>query len=284
VKRLLFPGILLISLLAACTAFSPDFSGKHAAAGTEYPYYLPFIASQMPGPGSWHPSPGTSWQIQYTGDLDTTLDVQMYDLDLFDTSQSLVESLHAAERKVVCYFSAGSWESWRPDADLFPDAVKGNELEGWPGEKWLDVRQLDVLGLLMAARLDLAAQKGCDGVDPDNVDGYANESGFPLSYQDQLTFNTWLARQAHERGLSVGLKNDLDQVGDLLAHYDWALNEQCFQYNECNLLLPFIQAGKPVFGIEYQGNPANFCPLANALNFDVLQKRLELNAWRISCR
>jgi hypothetical protein len=284
VKRLLIPGILLAFLLYACTAISPGISDQGVAAGTEYPQYLPLIASQTPGADIWHPMPGTSWQIQYTGDLDTSLEVQMYDLDLFDTPQSLVEQLHSAGSKVVCYFSAGSWESWRPDAGQFPDSVKGNGLQGWPGEKWLDVRQLDVLGPLMAARLNLAAQTGCDGVDPDNVDGYSNDTGFPLSYQDQLTFNTWLANQAHDRGLAVGLKNDLDQVEDLLPHFEWALNEQCFQYNECNRLLPFIQAGKPVFGIEYQGNPAVFCPMANALNFDVLKKNLELDAWMISCR
>ena len=141
----------------------------------------------------WHPAPGTSWQIQYTGALDLSFDVQMYDLDLFETSQSVIDELHAAGRRVVCYFSAGSWEDWRPDAGQFPESVLGNELEGWPGERWLDIRQLDVLGPIMAARLDLAAQKGCDGVDPDNVEGYANDSGFPLTAQDQAAYNIWLA-------------------------------------------------------------------------------------------
>lgn len=41
----------------------------------------------------------------------------------------------------------------------------------------------------MQARLDLAVQKGCDGVEPDNVDGYQNNSGFPLTAQDQLAYN-----------------------------------------------------------------------------------------------
>ena len=69
-----------------------------------------------------------------------------------------------------------------------------------------------------------------------------------------------------------------------LAYFDWQLNEQCFQYNECDLLLPFIQAGKPVFGIEYQGDPASFCPQANSMNFDTLVKNLDLDAWRLACR
>jgi hypothetical protein len=136
----------------------------------------------------------------------------------------------------------------------------------------------------MGARLDEAANKGCDGVEPDNVDGYTNKSGFPLSYQDQLNYNIWLANAAHERGLSIGLKNDLDQVVDLIEHFDWALNEQCFQYDECELLLPFVEAGKAVFGVEYRGNTNSFCPQANAMDFDWLKKKLKLNAWRVACR
>ena len=111
------------------------------------------------------------------------------------------------------------------------------------GEWWLDIRRLDILGPIMAARLDLAKSKNCDGVEPDNIDVYtqANSGGFKISYQDQITYNTWLAREAHARDLSIGLKNDVDQVRDLVSHFDWALNEQCYQYNECDTLLPFIR-------------------------------------------
>ena len=161
---------------------------------------------------------------------------------------------------------------------IFPESVLGDPLEGWPGERWLDIRQIDLLAPIMSARLDLAQSKGCDGVEPDNIDGYANQSGFQLSADDQLAYNRWLAEQAHLRQLSIGLKNDLDQVSDLLPHFDWALNEQCFQYNECDLLLPFIQAGKAVFGVEYELEPDAFCSQANALDFDWLKKNLELDA------
>jgi hypothetical protein len=230
------------------------------------------------------PPPGTSWQWQLTGEIDTSYDVIMYDIDLFEAPISTIESLHNDGRIVICYLSAGSWEEWRSDADLFPDSVKGNDLAGWPGEQWLDVRKLDVLGPIIEGRMDLAAQKGCDGVEPDNVDGYNNETGFPLTFEDQIAYNTWVADQAHERGLSVGLKNDLDQVSELLPFFDWALNEQCFQYDECGLLTPFIQAGKAVFGVEYELQPEDFCPQANAMNFDFLKKHLELDAWRVACR
>ena len=129
--------------------------------------------------------------------------------------------------------------------------------------------------------------KQCDGVEPDNVDGYSNDSGFPLSAADQLAYNIWLADQAHSRNLSIGLKNDLDQILALQPYFDWALNEQCFQFEECDQLLPFIQANKAVFGVEYEeegANPSNFCPQANALNFDWLLKRYDLDSFRIACR
>jgi hypothetical protein len=230
----------------------------------------------------WQPGPGTSWQIQLQGNIDTSYNVEMYDVDLFDTPQKTIDELHAQGKTVICYFSAGSWEAWRPDATQFIAKVKGRS-NGWPGEVWLDIRNLDQLGPIMQARLDRAVSKNCDGVDPDNVDGYTNNSGFPLSYQDQITFNKWLAAQAHSRGLSIGLKNDLDQIKDLVDDFDWALNEQCFQYNECNLLLPFIQAGKAVFSIEYRGDTSQFCNQANQMGFNTLYKKLELDGWRIDC-
>lgn len=233
--------------------------------------------------GIWRPSPGTSWQWQLTGTIDTSFNVKMYDIDLFDAPQEVINELHAKGRIVICYFCAGSWENWRPDANQFPDSVKGNTLSGWPDEMWLDIRRLDVLGPIMRARMDLALQKGCDGLEPDNIDGYTNNTGFGFSADDQLSYNKWLANEAHSRNLSIGLKNDLDQVTDLLTYFDWALNEQCFEYDECDALAPFVQAGKAVFGVEYTGDPSVFCPEANAAGFDWLKKHLDLDAWCIDC-
>jgi hypothetical protein len=231
----------------------------------------------------WRPAPRTTWQWQLTGSpIDTSLDVQMYDLDLFDTDAAFVSALHAQGRKAICYMSAGTWENWRSDASSFPASVKGQG-NGWPGEKWLDIRNLDVLGPIMEARLDACKAKGFDGVEPDNVDGYANSTGFPLTGADQIAFNTFFANAAHARGLSVGLKNDLDQVRALEPLFDWALNEECFRYNECVALTPFVQAGKAVFHVEYSREPAAFCPATTALGFSSMKKKLNLDAYRIAC-
>ena len=241
-------------------------------------------AGRVQASSVWHPAPGTSWQWQLSGAIDTSVNVQMIDIDLFETPPSVIDQLHADGRIVVCYFSAGSLENWRPDAGGFPASVVGKSLHGWSGERWLDVRRMDLLGPIMQARLDLAVAKHCDGVEPDNVDGYQNASGFPLSPADQLAYNRFLAGAAHARHLSVGLKNDLEQVSQLLDDFDWALNEECFQYDECDALDAFVRAGKAVFGVEYQGDPAEFCPRANAHRFSWLKKRLVLDAWRQACQ
>lgn len=232
----------------------------------------------------WQPTPGLAWQIQYTGSLDTSLNVNVYNLDLFDTPAQTISKLRADGKHVICYFSAGSYENWRPDTGKFPAVALGRNLDGWAGEKWLDVRQLDVLIPIMQARMQQAADKGCDGVDPDNVDGYSNNTGFTLGYNDQLAYNKALADEAHKLGLAISLKNDLNQIKDLVAYFDFAVNEECFEYSECDLLKPFVNAGKAVFGIEYNLSSASFCPKANASNFDFLKKNLSLDAARESCK
>ena len=241
--------------------------------------FLLLLLSLTPTPIApliWQPTPGTSWQWQLSGTVNTSWNVAMYDIDLFETPQATIDQLKADGRVVICYFSAGSWENYRDDADLFPKSVLGKVLDGWPDERWLDVRRIDLLAPIMGARLDAAVRKGCDGVEPDNVDGYTNVSGFKLSYADQVAYNRWLAEQAHQRGLSVGLKNDLNQANDLVADFDWALNEQCFQYEECEKLLPFIQANKAVFGVEYEADRADYCPQALELDFSWLSKTTDL--------
>ena len=246
----------------------------------------------------WQPkaSQHLTWQWDLSdSNLDTSLDVDVYDIDLFDTPQSKIDQLHNDGKKVICYFSAGSYEDWRDDEGDFPASVKGNDLDNWAGEKWLDIREglgdVDGNGTsdsvelrnIMKARLDMAVAKKCDGVEPDNVDGYANNTGFPLTANDQLVYNNWLATEAHSRNLSIGLKNDIDQINDLIGSFDWALNEQCYQYNECDGYQAFITADKPVFGVEYNLEPSEFCPQANASGYSWLKKHLNLDSWRYGC-
>jgi hypothetical protein len=216
-----------------------------------------------------------------TGSLDLSIDVPTYDLD-GETPASVVTGLHQRGRHAICYVSVGSWEQWRPDADAFPAAAIGNWLSGWEDEAWLDVRRLDLLAAPLGARLDECKVKGFDAVEPDNVDGYQNESGFPLTGDDQLRFNRWVADEVHARGMSVALKNDTGQVADLVEAFDFAVVEQCLAYDECDVYRPFVDAGKAVLHVEYTDSfpDGRSCAVDG---FSSMRKRIELDAWRQPC-
>ncbi|MFI6488233.1 endo alpha-1,4 polygalactosaminidase [Streptomyces sp. NPDC050564] len=259
-KRVLFLLGLLV-LLAGCTSV-PEDNGKPGAR--------------------WQPRPGVAWQWQLSGRLDKNVDVPVYDIDGFDHSGATVADLHRRGRKVICYVSTGAWEEFRPDAAKFPKSVLGRG-NGWKGERWLDLRRTDVLEPLMAARIDMCREKGFDAVEPDNMDGYLNRTGFPLKAADQLRYNRLIAKLAHDRGLAVGLKNDLDQIPQLVGDFDFAVNEQCAQYKECGRLRPFIAAHKAVFHVEYELRTSAFCPEAGRLKLSSMLKKYELGAWRRAC-
>ena len=104
---------------------------------------------------------------------------------------------------------------------------------------------------LMINRLDMAVVIGCDGVELDNVDAFVNDTGFNITQQDALTYTRTLANEAHLRGLAVALKNNVELVPEAVAYFDLLINEECFEWNECEGYLPVIQAGKPVFNAEY---------------------------------
>jgi hypothetical protein len=233
----------------------------------------------------WVPSPRTTWQWQLTGTVDESVDVEMIDIDLFDSSSALISRLETSGKKVICYFSAGSYESWRPDAAQFPAAVLGNPMDGWAGERWLNVKRIDLLMPIMKARLDLAVQKGCTGVEPDNVDVWTNnaEAGLSVTGADQLAYNRALAAEAHARGLSIGLKNDGDQASALVNDFDFAVNEQCMQYDECDALMVFIKANKAVFNCEYSTSLSAMCAEAAPRKFSSIKKSLSLGAALQTC-
>jgi hypothetical protein len=230
----------------------------------------------------WTPAPRTTWQWQLTTPVDQSVPAKMFDIDLFDNSASVVASLHRRGHKVICYLDAGTYENFRSDAGAFPKSALG-KTNGWPGERWLDIRQLSVLEPIMRARFQQCKRKHFDGVEADNVDAYTNDRGFPLSASDQLTYNKWLASTAHSLDLSIALKNDLAQARQLQPYFDYALDEQCFQYSECSLLRPFVAAHKAVFEVEYNLSPGRFCTQSRSDGFMSMRKDLNLDAKRSVC-
>jgi hypothetical protein len=241
--------------------------------------------------GTWYrPRIDVTWQWQLDGAINTTYAVEIYDVDLFETPDAVLQQLRSRGVRVLCYFSAGSAEIGRPDFQSIPAAALGRVLDGYPNERWLDVRSRGAFDV-MVARLDLARQRGCDGVEPDNVDGFTNSTGFPLTADDQLAFNRNLANEAHRRGLSIALKNDGDQAVQLAEYFDLELNEQCHEYRECDRLKPFLDRGKPVLNAEYandrgaaQQRAVAVCAQARTAGTRTLLLPLDLDdTFRISC-
>lgn len=240
----------------------------------------------------WRPQRGTAWQIVLHDTLnDTSADVPVYDIDLFTNDAATIQRLHDLDRKVICYFSAGSYEDFRPDSSQFKTEDYQNPLDEWEGEWWVDPRSTNVRRI-MRQRLDLAAEKGCDGVDPDNVDGYDNETGLNLTEADAADYVTFLADEGHARNLAVGLKNAGAIVSRVLDQVEWQVNEQCLEYDECNDFRPFLDAGKPVFHIEYPADDgarassdavATICSNDSREGFSTVIKELELTDWLQTC-
>jgi hypothetical protein len=236
----------------------------------------------------WHPPVRTSWNwvLEHVPKAPFRK-VEMYDIDGFDASRATVTALHKAKIKAVCYIDAGTYEDWRPDRAEFPKRLLG-ATNGWPGERWLDIRDVQkpksVLRKILDARLAMCVSKHFDMVELDNMDGYSNHSGFPLTAADQLYFDATMANDAHRAGLSVLQKNDVEQIPKLRSYFDGALNEQCNQYHECTTkqngdygLDQYVAAGKPVFQAEYSLATNKFCPADNKADFNGVRYDIDLN-------
>jgi len=231
----------------------------------------------------WHPRPGTAWQWQLTGALDTSVDVPVYDVDGFATDASTVARLHELGRHVICYLDVGGWEEYRSDAAAYPTSVLGKRIDGWPAERWVDIRQLALVGPILESRIAMCAGKGFDAVEADQIELTGNDTGFPISEDDQLRFARWMAAAVHAHGMSVALKNDVEQAQELEPTFDLAINEECVRYDECLPLQKFLRNGKAVLHVEYDLEPSAFCPRTRALGFSSMRKDRQLSAWRQPC-
>ena len=235
---------------------------------------------------TWHPKPGTSWQWQLSSQPGKPINVDAYDVDGFDTPRRTVKRIHGSGSKAICYVNVGAWENWRPDKEKFPKSVLGRNYSGWAGEKWLDIRRIDKLAPIMRARFDICRQKGFDAIEPDNMDSYTNNTGFPIKAKHQLRYNKWLAKEAHKRGLAIALKNDPAQARGLQPYFDFAITEDCFDQGWCYKMWPFISSGKAVLAAEYTDTGikrGEFCTRAKRMKFDAIHKKRNLGAWRRGC-
>jgi hypothetical protein len=232
----------------------------------------------------WKPTPDAPmhwhWQLSetfvYTRDV--LPNVTVYDLDGELTSAETVAQLHALgpNVKVICYMDAGVYETYRSDASRFPPSVIGNPDEGWPGSYWLDIRQTEILLPIMRDRMQhWCKDKGFDAVEPDETEVWSNNPGFPITLAENNAYNIQIAALAHELGLSVGLKGNASAAPTLWPYFDWTLNEQCWEYSECDSLKnSFLANGKAVMNIEYNVDPD--CAAANVWHMNSARRDLDL--------
>jgi hypothetical protein len=187
-------------------------------------------------------------------------------IDLFDTTKEKITSLKEDYGHIVCcYFSAGTYEEWRDDFNTFPSSILGNPLDEWVGERWLDITNEKTINI-MTDRIQVAIDKGCDAIEPDNVDGYTNNPGFDFNKQDQINYLIKLsniAKQQFNNKLLIGLKNAANLINTLESYFDFAIVEECYKYNECCMYEQFIQNNKPIFAIEYNVNQNDMIGLCN---------------------
>jgi endo-alpha-1,4-polygalactosaminidase (GH114 family) len=270
----------------------------------------------------WQPAVNSTWQIILSQTLsisDTnpsvTPNVDVYDIDMFShQNTTVVKSLQKLNKKVICYFSAGSYEPGRPDSSQFSKSDMGKELDGWPGEYWLNTNS-PAIRTIMQKRIQIAAQMGCNAIDPDNVDGFVslsplslppasynlytysldlqqNTNGLGLTAADSVSFVKFMASEAAKLGMSTGLKNAGDIISDVMSSVQFCVNEECAANTECSTFTPFINNGKPVYHIEYPAKSHKAvsstalkaaCQASGGTKFSTVVKTLELDNWVEYC-
>jgi hypothetical protein len=212
-------------------------------------------------------------------------DPVLYDIHGFDNPASTVAALHAAGRHADCYIETGAWEDYRPDAAQYPATVLGSSMDGYPSERYVDIRSEAVVAIVKA-RVKMCADKGFDAVEPDIDDSYQEATGFPITQADNVKFNTTIANYAHSLGLSIALKNGYEPsfAAAMEPVVDFVLTEQCFEQGNCASYQPFTTAGKAVLAVEYNLDTEDFCTEANRLGFNAVKHGVNLDGGRQPCR
>lgn len=214
----------------------------------------------------WKPPKNTRWQwvLEGKATANETARFDMYDIDLTDAipantvqevrwqngftanvtwpkgqNAGIIAQLKAQGKKVICYMDTGAFETYEPDAVLFPGKYGTNnanremaysgptEYATWDvlgglssasdgsvfaGEYWMDLRQSAWPAILpiIQARFDLAKKIGCDGVEGDQNNVYGNDSSFNVTEVVSLRWYQEMYYQLHTRGLTAISKNGIE--------------------------------------------------------------------------
>jgi hypothetical protein len=299
-KKLTLAAIIAFTVVAIALSvgLGVGLTRNHSSSSSSTPDNSSSTHANTTRTSTWHPPVNASWQILLRSALDpasvTTPPVPIWDIDLYENPPSTMQLLHQADAHVICYFSAGSYEDWRADKSQFPSSDMGADLDGWPGERWIRISSPSIR-TIMANRIKEASERGCDAIDPDNVDGYLADNGLGLTKADSINYVKFLAAEAAKYNMSVGLKNAGEIIPDVVDHVDFSVNEQCVQMEECETFAPFIARGKPVFNIEYPdgapgvatGRVSEICSHAGvaegSAGFSQVMKKMNLDGWVRYC-
>lgn len=121
-----------------------------------------------------------------------------------------------------------------------------------------------------------------------------------LTTNDSVDYMQYLSSIARPLNLTLGLKNARSIISAVLPLVDFSVNEQCAQYGECESFRPFIDAGKPVFHIEYPGGDGDLaqsvessgfseetkhksCSAKGSDEFSTVLKKMALDGWVQYC-
>jgi Glycoside-hydrolase family GH114 len=266
------------------------------------------------------PTTPQSWDYRIAKVI-TTSSQQVVNQDAWNATTASVSGLRNAGKRVICYFSAGTWEYTNDSRGIINKALTdrnanglidgsgnlaeaalasaaiqngdagytfngqsitfgddqdalinlaGSQLPGWDEYVYKiagfsassATPEHKLLRAIINGHMDRAKTLGCDALEPDNIDAYANVTD-GITAANQYAYNNWLADAAHAKGMKIYLKNDLDQIPNggvgvpagssagLVYKFDGIINEECFQFNECETLKPFKDLNKPIFVRQY---------------------------------
>lgn len=226
------------------------------------------------------------WDWQLTEPFDLSVDVEVLVLDADSVSSEQIETLKARGVKPLCYISVGTWEAYRDDHAEFPPQVLGKPLGDWPDERYLDIRNLDVVVPIIQARMDRCKALGFMGVEADNLDLHHNDTGFVIGIPQVIKYATTLARYAYSIELEIGQKNAPDLAPLLVKYFDFMMVESCFVWDFCGDVQPYIDAGKPVMAAEYVEAKHDWdavCAQARDIGMHLVIKNKEITAGGYAC-
>lgn len=141
-------------------------------------------------------------------------------------------------------------------------------------EALLDIRTAAKRSALLSIEgkwIDGCAAKGFKAVDPDNLDSYTRSHGL-LTAAQAVAFAKLLINRAHQKGLAISQKNSAELVGR--APFDFAVTEQCQQYNECGVFKSFY--GGKILDIEYTDSAFNAACASSGRTWPVIRRDLNL--------